>query len=42
VAQGDTVTGSVAFQVADGVAVSKVQWSALNGFGSMVEWNVQG
>jgi hypothetical protein len=42
VAQGDTVTGSVAFQVPDGVTVSMVQWSALNGFGSMVEWNVNG
>ncbi len=42
VAQGDTVTGSVAFQVPDGVTISKVQWSALNGFGSMVEWNVKG
>ena len=42
VAQGDTVTGAVTFQVPDGVAVSKVQWSALNGFGSMVEWDVHG
>jgi Domain of unknown function (DUF4352) len=42
VAQGDTVTGAVTFQVPDGVTVSKVQWSALSGFGSMVEWNVRG
>jgi hypothetical protein len=42
VAQGDTVTGAVTFQVPDGVTVSKVQWSALSGFGSMVEWNVHG
>jgi len=42
VAQGDTVTGSVTFQVPDGVTVAKVQWSALNGFGSTVEWDVPG
>ena len=42
VAQGDTVTGSVTFQVPEGVTVSKVQWSALSGFGSTVEWNVHG
>lgn len=40
--QGDTVTGSVTFQVPEGVTVSKVQWSALSGFGSTVEWNVHG
>ena len=42
VSQGDTVTGSVTFQVPVGVTVSKVQWSALSGFGSTVEWNVHG
>jgi len=42
VAQGDTVTGSVTFQVPVGVTVSKVQWSALSGFGSTVEWDVHG
>jgi hypothetical protein len=42
VAQGDTVTGAVTFQVPDGVTVSKVQWGALSGFGSTVEWNVAG
>ena len=42
VAQGDTVTGSVTFQVPDGVTVSKVRWSALSGFGSTVEWDVYG
>jgi hypothetical protein len=41
VAQGETVTGSVTFQVPSGVQVSKVQWTALSGFGSMVEWNVR-
>jgi hypothetical protein len=42
VAQGNTVTGAVTFQVPDGVTISKIQWSALSGFGSMVEWNVHG
>ncbi len=42
VAQGDTVTGSVTFQVPHGVKVSKVQWSALSGFGMTVEWKVDG
>jgi hypothetical protein len=42
VAQGDTVTGSVTFQVPVGITVSKVQWSALSGFGSTVEWDVPG
>ena len=42
VAQGDTVTGSVRFQVPNGVAVSKVQWTALSGFGSTVEWDLPG
>jgi hypothetical protein len=42
VAQGGTVTGAVTFQVPNGVMVSKVQWSALSGFGSMLEWDVRG
>ena len=42
VAQGDTVTGSVTFQVPDGVTVSKVQWNSLSGFGPTVEWNLPG
>jgi hypothetical protein len=42
VAQGDTVTGAVTFQVPVGVTVSKVQWSALSGFGAMVEWDLGG
>ena len=37
-AQGETVTGSVTFQVPNGVPVSKVQWTALSGYGSTVEW----
>jgi hypothetical protein len=42
VAPGDTVTGAVAVQVPDGVTVSAVQWTALSGFGPMVEWTVNG
>jgi len=41
VAPGQTVTGAVAFQVPASVTVSTVQWTALSGFGPMVEWNVQ-
>lgn len=39
VAEGDTVTGAVTFQVPDGITVSKVQWSALSGFGRTAEWD---
>ena len=42
VSQGETVTGSVTFQVPNGVTVSTVQWTALSGFGSTVEWIVHG
>ena len=42
VAQGDTVTGAVTFQVPNGVTVSKVQWGALSGFGATVEWDITG
>ena len=42
VSQGETVTGSVTFQVPNGVMVSTVQWTALSGFGSGVEWIVHG
>ena len=42
VAQGETVTGSVTFQVPNGVTVSTAQWTALSGFGSRVEWNLRG
>ena len=42
VAQGDTVTGAVTFQVPTGVTISKAQWGALSGFGSMVEWDLTG
>jgi hypothetical protein len=41
VTPGQTVTGAVAFQVPASVRVSTVQWTALSGFGPMVEWNVQ-
>jgi len=42
VAQGDTVTGSVTFQVPTGVRVSMVQWNSLSGSGPTVEWNLPG
>ena len=42
VSQGETVTGSVTFQVPNGVQVSTVQWTALSGFGSGVGWIVHG
>jgi hypothetical protein len=42
VAQGETVTGAVTFQVPDGITVSKVQWSALSGFGMTAEWDPHG
>jgi hypothetical protein len=40
VAQGETTTGAVTFQVPDGVKVAKVQWTAGSGFGSTVQWDV--
>jgi hypothetical protein len=42
VAQGETVTGSVTFQMPNNVTVSWVRWTALSGFGSKVEWNMRG
>jgi hypothetical protein len=38
VSKGETVTGSVTFQLPKDVKVSTVQWTALSGFGSSVEW----
>ena len=38
VSTGETVTGSVTFQLPKDVKVSTVQWTALSGFGSTVEW----
>jgi hypothetical protein len=38
VSKGETVTGSVTFQLPKAVKVSTVQWTALSGFGSTVEW----
>ena len=38
VSTGQTVTGSVTFQLPEDVQVSTVQWTALSGFGSAVEW----
>jgi hypothetical protein len=42
VAQGETVTGSVTFQLPKAVPVARVQWTALSGFGSTVKWDVHG
>ena len=42
VAQGETATGSVSFQVPNGVEVSTVRWTALSGFGSTFQWNAHG
>ena len=41
VAQGNTTTGVVVFQVPDGVKVAEVQWTASGGFGSTVQWDVR-
>lgn len=41
VAQGETATGAVVFQVPDGVKVAEVQWTG-GGFGSAVQWDVHG
>jgi hypothetical protein len=38
VSKGETVTGSVTFQLPTNVKVSTVQWTALSGFGATVEW----
>jgi hypothetical protein len=38
VSKGETVTGSVTFQLPNDVKVSTVQWTALSGFGATVEW----
>ena len=38
VSKGETVTGSVTFQLPEDVKVSTVQWTALSGFGATVEW----
>jgi len=40
VAQGETATGAVVFQVPDGVKVAEVQWTG-GGFGSAVQWDVR-
>jgi hypothetical protein len=41
VAQGETETGAVVFQLPDGVKVANVQWTP-GMFGSTVQWNVHG
>jgi len=40
VTQGETVTGSVTFQVPDGVTITKVQWTSASGSGTAVQWDV--
>ena len=40
VAQRETTTGAVTFQVPDGIKVVKVKWRADRGIGSIVQWNV--
>jgi hypothetical protein len=42
VAQGDTVTGAVTFQVPDGITVTKLQWTGASGYGSTVQWHIRG
>ena len=38
VAQGESVTGAVTFQVPTGVKVTRVLWSTSSGFSSSVQW----
>lgn len=40
VAEGQSVTGAVTFQVPDGVKVTRVLWGSLGGFGGTVQWSV--
>jgi hypothetical protein len=42
VAQGETQTGAVTFQVPNGVKVLEVQWTPSGGFGSTVQWKAHG
>jgi hypothetical protein len=42
VAQGDSATGAVTFQVPAGIKVTKVQWTAASGFGTTVQWDIRG
>ena len=41
VAQGETVTGSVTFELPDRVKVVNVQWTTSAGFGSTTQWDVR-
>jgi hypothetical protein len=41
VAQGQTVTGAVTFELPDAVKVQNVQWTTSAGFGSTAQWQVQ-
>jgi hypothetical protein len=40
VSKGQTVTGTVTFQIPDGVKLAKGQWTSASGFGSTVQWNL--
>ena len=42
VAQGDTVTGAVTFQLPQYIKVVKVRWVSSDGLGSPVMWDVEG
>ena len=42
VAQGDTATGAVTFQVPNGIKVTELQWTGASGYGSTVQWHVRG
>jgi hypothetical protein len=39
VAQGESSTGAVTFQIPEGVKVAKVQWTPGGILGSAVQWN---
>ncbi len=39
-AQGETVTGAVIFELPDGVKASKIEWTSQNGYGSMAQWDI--
>jgi hypothetical protein len=41
-AQGETVTGAVIFELPDGVKASKIEWTSQNGYGSMAQWDTDG
>jgi hypothetical protein len=40
VSKGQTVTGTVTFQIPTTVKVTKAEWTSASGFGSTVQWNL--